>query len=509
MKNKIKRLLTYAAAAVAAMACFACGDDKPHTHTYESAWTYNSEYHWHAASCGHDGKATDKSAHSLTVQEHREESCEQDGYMVYACVCGYTTREEYTAAGHTYGTEAWAHDGATHWRPALCGHDDAKGEQAYHSYTLGNRCLCGYEYQEMPAEWFAFERRGGGYAVTGFSAAAQEKTEIRLPAVYNGLPVTEIAEYAFAEQIELTGVILPSGIQSVGREAFRNCTELASVVLSAGLTHIRAAAFEGCAKLQNVLLPEGVTELGAYAFEGCAALANLSLPTTLSSLGEQAFAYCTALQCVSLPQGVQTIGANTFLGCAALSQVTLPDGITSVGNQAFARCTALQTVTLPDTVTFIGMNAFKGSGLTAIELPDSVEYLGAYAFRDCASLVSATLSKKIAYTTGDWFSGCGALRSLTLPFVGNHTSDGEAIETAFGFIFGTQPQNGDLFAATQQNGNTYYIPKTLTHVTVLSGTVSDNAFAGCDHIERITLTANVTETMLSFAGCSAQIERLS
>ena len=133
---------------------------------------------------------------------------------------------------------------------------------------------------------------------------------------------------------------------------------------------------------------------------------------------------------------------------------------------------------------------------------------------------------------GEWFSGCGALESLTIPFAGSRMDTPIAVSTHFGYIFGTtapKAADADKFeavAVTTGEGEhevsyTYYIPKTLTSVTVVGGTYDEwrknpesgkdeatektyklpaNAFSGCTMIENITLAADVWDSESELEG---------
>lgn len=93
-------------------------------------------------------------------------------------------------------------------------------------YTCKN---CGGEYRETIYHsygiTFALDAAGTEYAVTGYTG---ENTDIVLPYEYNGLPVTKIAASAF-EKSNLTSVILPKSIKTIGNNAFSACDDLAFV----------------------------------------------------------------------------------------------------------------------------------------------------------------------------------------------------------------------------------------------------------------------------------------
>lgn len=547
-------------------------------HTYSDKWSFNNDEHWHSATCDHPDEKADIEEHTFELNLAKSTvSCTQDGVAVYECKCGFSYREnekaghnivysegkeatctedgatprgecnrfdcDYViesqvipATGHKYST-AWAWDDENHWHNATCGHDLTTQPEA-HVYGENSVCKCGRSIVEADSANFTYKKVGTEYVVTGVSASAQDAALFRIPATYKNLKVTGIADGAFANNTVVETVNIPVGITSIGREAFMGCTKLNTVNLPNGLTELGYSAFSGCSALKEISLPASVNEIGSFAFEKCVGLKTIELPTSVTSFGEQVFNGCTLLEKVTLPSGITKLGSNMFLNCTSLSAVTLPSGITNIGSQAFANCTSLTSVSIPSGVTFIGNSAFKNSGLTSVELPEAVSYLGAYAFKDCTALTSAkipstkitvTVSVKdgknqydvsgsgVTYTMGDWFSGCEALKELTIPFAGARMDSEIAVSTAFGYLFGTtapKAANADKFEAVsvttgtgeQAKTHTYYIPKTLAKVTVLGGTHAEwrddvatqktytlpaNAFSGCTMIKEIVLAAGV------------------
>lgn len=75
-----------------------------------------------------------------------------------------------------------------------------------------------------------------------------------VPRLVNGAPVTAIADNAFRSK-NVSAVILPDTLESIGWFAFCGCFDLQSVTIPASVTSIAYGAFDGCPSLV-VLCPE-------------------------------------------------------------------------------------------------------------------------------------------------------------------------------------------------------------------------------------------------------------
>lgn len=58
---------------------------------------------------------------------------------------------------------------------------------------------------------------------------------------------------------------LPMTVKEIGDRAFKNCTDLTTITIS-GVKYIGDYAFKNCNKLKNVVLPDGVEYIGKKAF---------------------------------------------------------------------------------------------------------------------------------------------------------------------------------------------------------------------------------------------------
>ena len=203
--------------------------------------------------------------------------------------------------------------------------------------------------------------------------------------------VTSIGERAFAGCIGLSSVTISDGVTSIGNYAFDDCFNLTSITIPKSVTSIGIGAFSGCSRLRSVTIPNSVTSIRDYVFNGCSDLISVIIPNSVTSIGSAAFRGCTNLSVITIPKSVTSIGKEAFSGCTGLKSVVIPDGVTSIESSAFNGCTWLNSVTIPDSVTSIGERAFQDCGrLTSITIPANVTSIGSYAFDDCTGLTSVT-----------------------------------------------------------------------------------------------------------------------
>ena len=67
-------------------------------------------------------------------------------------------------------------------------------------------------------------------------------------------------------------------------------------------------------EITDLVIPEGVTTIGDYAFYNCSGLTSVTIPGSVTTIGDFAFYNCSGLTSVTIPGSVKTIGNYAFYG---------------------------------------------------------------------------------------------------------------------------------------------------------------------------------------------------
>lgn len=201
-----------------------------------------------------------------------------------------------------------------------------------------------------------------GTAVTGLSQSGETKLEdnkaLVIPAEDDeGDPIVGVAESAFQTN-NLTSIILPDTVTSLGGGAFGTNPKLERINLSKGLTEIPRGAFSMNIRLEKIIIPDTVTEIGATAFAG-ARLTELTIPESVTKIGEKAF-HLHHLKELTIPGNVKEIGDSAFEGtykATTLRKLTIEEGVEVIGSRAFKEA-LLETVRFPDSIKTVGTAPF-------------------------------------------------------------------------------------------------------------------------------------------------------
>ena len=115
-------------------------------------------------------------------------------------------------------------------------------------------------------ENFAYEKTDAGIRILRCYGTS---SQVAVPSMLDGMPVTELSAYAFAESMEqepknssglpcicgtaLESLSLPDTIRRLGRYLFYNCTRLSQFSFYSSIAFIGAGAFTGCESLRRLI----------------------------------------------------------------------------------------------------------------------------------------------------------------------------------------------------------------------------------------------------------------
>ena len=333
------------------------------------------------------------------------------------------------------------------------------------------------------------------YRITDCSTFASG--DLVIPAVYNGLPVTEIKANAF-EDCGLESVTIPASIERIGDKAFYN-SAIESVEFKGTDVNLGSSVFSYCFNLSSVTLPSALKKIPDSTFFNCRALSDIAIPSTVTTISENAF-NCSGLTIAAIPASVTSIGAEAFAACESLTSITVDAANTkykSVDGVLFSKDgTALlqypcasdtKIYTIPDGVVTVAKTSFaKTDSLQIVYFADSVKTVEPYAFSECKALSGVFFNDSIETLASLSFQRCPNLMEIIIP----------AAVTSFEGAF----YLSGLIAVTVEEGvkeisaSAFDSCDKLAQVIIPSSvtTIKNGAFRNCSSLESIKIPATVT-----------------
>ena len=490
----------------------------------------------------------DPTEHSFTTESEQKPTCIFGGYKNEICTkCEYKQHESYDAIGHSYAyrvtTEPTEERGG--YYEYYCTNDGCTGNGSYDMPPLTDSAYVKETIDEDNFKYTYTLSDGGkvSFTVSNFKFATfdlgefspfnfpvyelvgytGEKTELVLPATYNGYPVVSIRNGAFEGNENIVSVAIPEptftytaddikddyindflesaepaddgkfylGYSDIGSYTFKGCSELTTVSLSAEISSIGYETFKNCEKLSSINLSH-VIYVDYEAFLNCSSLAEVNLANTMYIL-QNAFEGCTSLESVTLGSSLEVIGAYAFKNCTALTEFVIPDSVTAVESAILEGCTGIKSLTLPKLYWNKLASLFSGYLYGGIEIGSYYDASGEYV--PAIDLVTVTQQTEIPDSA---FENCTKIKAISLPdgvtsigkyaFYNCSSLEGFKIPDSVTSIGRSAFDGVDPFKCTQDFDNkTYYIgSKTnpyfylLTVDYVASGEIYIQD--GCKHV---------------------------
>ena len=200
--------------------------------------------------------------------------------------------------------------------------------------------------------------------------------------------VVSIAPFAFANCAELAEIVFAGdepSLRTLGAGAFFGCTALRSVWMDTlfDLSELGGAddplgVFESCWNLSDVVLPCYVDSIGAFAFQDCSRLRMVTFDgfdgARIRSIGMRAFYNCDSLSDVNWEAllglrelGEAAFGGDTLLTAPKIRSATFHRDFAALGDGAFLNAGSLTEITcFANAPPSRGTDVFRGVARTGV-----------------------------------------------------------------------------------------------------------------------------------------------
>ena len=175
-------------------------------------------------------------------------------------------------------------------------------------------------------------------------------TEVTIPE-----SVRSIGQAAFYDNQTLQSATLNNNMETIVRSLFNNCKKLAVVHGGKNVKNIFYRAFYGCDSLRSIKDVVPVT-IDREAFYKCQKLDSINF-SRIKYIGYESFYQCYGLKEADLT--TLTSIDRSFAGCMGLKKVTLGNDITTIKSDAFYNCHALEEVVLGSSINSLETDCFK------------------------------------------------------------------------------------------------------------------------------------------------------
>ncbi len=177
--------------------------------------------------------------------------------------------------------------------------------------------------------------------------------------------------------IEIPASVVNNGttysVTAIAKRAFQSCTDISRVVVPSGVRTIGTLAFFMCTALDTIELPSTIDSIASEAFNNCGYYNNMANWSDSSALyiGNYLIRVRTSLVgTYTVREGTQGIAGTGLYNCHSLTEVVLPQSMRFIGPLVFKDCGSLDTLQmLGSTPPVLAATAFDENEHTVVKVP--------------------------------------------------------------------------------------------------------------------------------------------
>ena len=158
-----------------------------------------------------------------------------------------------------------------------------------------------------------------------FQSPFRDREDLKSLTVTEG--ITSIGDYAFENTGNLVSATFPKTLKTFGKSSFMYADNytgpvygLSTLHIPENVTTLKSDAFLGT-QLTDVVVPASVKTVGSQVFGDCSQL--VSVRYEAEEVGEELFTRCISLSSLTLAHSVKKLGARIFPYCESLH--TIPE----------------------------------------------------------------------------------------------------------------------------------------------------------------------------------------
>ncbi|MCL2621831.1 MAG: leucine-rich repeat domain-containing protein, partial [Firmicutes bacterium] len=356
--------------------------------------------------------------------------------------------------------------------------------------------------------------------------------DVVIPATFDGLPVTEVANEAFYGSL-ITGITVGENISRVGDWAFAYTENLIKIVWNSQVPrsqfimmsiHRHPFSFinnityenynDGTADVVSISFGEGVVSIPDWLFIPQPGInvqgTTIVIPDSVQTIGSGSFNRLYGVFNLKLGEGVTLIRDQAFYGCA-IPEIIIPDSVIEIQNDAFAYnpvATYLRIGANVNTIraaAFIGLRTLKVLQYDAIMVTNTFDMTPRHQFAGMGVGVTdgfklnigegvVEIPNNFLFYTSNWYDRISYNSELVLPNSLKHIGNNAFCRMSNGAEF-----SGDLVIpdGVQTIGSNAFSDHPFSTIALGTGVtaIAERAFWGIRNPVHIVFTTEVPPMM--------------